>query len=426
MPTLTPVKQTPTPLSSPPSEGGLPRWWWPRAAYIHVPFCAHRCGYCDFATVAGQDHFADRYLDALEKEIATLGTPQPVETIFVGGGTPTHLNAGQLERLMRMIRAWFVFDLSSPSPARSASDGPASARPSLALRAGDSEFTVEANPGTLDAEKVGILADHGVNRLSLGAQSFHPHLLTVLERNHNPQDVPRAVELARRRISEVSVDLIFGVPGQTLEQWQADLQRVIDLSTNHLSTYGLTYEKGTRLWKQREEGQVTPADEELERAMYAHTMDALEAAGFEHYEISNFARPGHRCRHNLVYWANEAYFGFGLGAARYVHGRREVNTRDLHTYLRKVLDGESPVQQAEELDPEERARETAMLQLRRAEGIDREAFQKQTGFELDALAGQIIRRYVARGLLNDDGRRVYLTHEGRFLADLVFRDVMQG
>jgi oxygen-independent coproporphyrinogen-3 oxidase len=396
MPAASIVKQ-----SSP--EFARPRWLQPRAAYIHVPFCAHRCGYCDFATVAGMDQLAERYLHALEKEIANV-MPQPaaVETIFIGGGTPTHLGLRQLERLMGTVRASFVLE-------REAASG---------------EYTVEANPGTLDAEKVAILTEGGVNRISLGAQSFHPDLLRVLERNHNPLDVPRAVDLVRERIREVSLDLIFGVPGQTLEQWQADLQRVLDLGVNHVSTYGLTYEKGTPLWKQRERGEVRPVDEELERAMYEHAMDALAAAGYEHYEISNFARMGHRCRHNEIYWANEAYYGFGLGAARYVHGKRSVNTRDLMGYLAKTEAGESTVQQEEELGPEERARETAVLHLRRLQGIDRVQFQNQTGFELELLAGQAIERSAQRGWLEDDGRSVRLTRDGKIMADSVFQGLL--
>ncbi len=378
-------------------QAAVPRWYWPRAAYIHVPFCAHHCGYCDFAVVAGKDHLADRYLDALFKEIHTLCEPQPVETIFLGGGTPTHLTADQLGRLMATIRNWF----------------------SLAT---DYEFTIEANPGSLDPDKVRVLAEHGVTRISLGAQSFHPHLLTVLERQHDPADVPRAVELVRGRIAEISLDLIFGVPGQTLDQWQSDLRWALDLAPDHISTYGLTYEKGTRLWKEQRAGTIVPLGEELERAMYAEAMDRLESAGFEHYEISNFARPGRRSRHNQAYWANEAYFGFGLGAARYVHGRREVNTRDLHRYLTQIEAGQSPVQQAEELCPTDRAWETAMLNLRRREGIIRAHFGAQTGFDLDDLAGPVIHRHVGRGLLADHGDRVCLTREGKFLADSVMRD----
>jgi oxygen-independent coproporphyrinogen-3 oxidase len=313
----------------PDSPETLPRWRWPRAAYVHVPFCAHRCGYCDFAIAVGQDSAIELYLDALAAELAALGQPQPVETLFLGGGTPTYLSARQLERLLGD-----VLRRLPPRPGH--------------------ELTIEANPGTLDADKIGVLADHGVTRVSLGAQSFHPHLLRVLERDHVPDDVPRAVARVRERIAEVSLDLIFGVPGQTLDDWRADLAAALALEPDHVSTYGLTYEKGTPLWKQRRRGEVRPLDEEAELALYAHALDTLEAAGFEHYEISNFARPGRRSRHNQVYWANEAYFGFGMGAARYVLGRRELNTRDLRGYIRRCLAGESPVYQAEKLPPGDR------------------------------------------------------------------------
>jgi oxygen-independent coproporphyrinogen-3 oxidase len=376
-----------------------PTWFQPRAAYIHVPFCAHRCGYCDFAIAVGRDDLMDRYLDALAAELATLGTPQPVQTLFLGGGTPTYLSVRQLERLLSEIHRWL---------------------PPLH----NHEFSIEANPGTLDAAKVAVLADHGVNRVSLGAQSFHPHLLSVLERDHVPADVAKAVEAIRRRIDNVSLDLIFGVPGQTLAEWHEDLSWALSLSPDHVSTYGLTYEKGTPLWKQRRRGAVTALSEDAERDLYAAGIDILEAAGFEHYEISNFARPNRHCRHNQVYWANEAYFGFGMGAARYVAGRREVNTRDLHTYIRNALSGESPTFQSEELPPEERARETMAVQLRRAAGIDRAAFREQTGYDLDALAGPAVARQVELGLLGDDGCRVYLTREGRFVADAVIEHLM--
>src|SRR5207245_2910508 len=211
------------------------------------------------------------------------------------------------------------------------------------------EFSVEANPAGLDAEKVSALADHGVNRLSLGAQSFQPHLLGVLERNHKPNDVLRAVETTKSRIGQVSLDLIFGTPGQTLADWQADLRQALALEPDHISAYGLTYEKGTRLWKQQQRGEVRRLEEEQELTLYAQGIDTLEAAGFEHYEISNFALPGRRSRHNQVYWANEAYFGFGMGAARYLNRRRELNTRNLKGYLQRALSGESTILQREEL-----------------------------------------------------------------------------
>lgn len=377
----------------------MPPWLWPRAAYVHVPFCAHHCGYCDFAVVAGQDGRIDLYLEALAAELATLGTPQQVQTIFLGGGTPTHLDPRRLERLLVSVTHW------------------------LRLAPGG-EFSVEANPGTLGADKVAVLADHGVNRVSLGAQSFHPHLLHILERDHAPADVPRAVECLRARIAQVSLDLIFGVPGQTQAEWRVDLDQAVTLQPDHLSTYGLTYEKGTRLWKQRQRGDVQPLPEEAELGLYALAIDALEAAGFEHYEISSFARPGRRCRHNQVYWANEAYFGFGMGAARYVGGRRELNTRDLSTYLRRSLAGESVTFQSEVLSPEERARETLALQLRRAEGIERPGFREQTGFDLDALAGPGLQRHAALGLIVDDQVGVRLTRRGKYVADAVIEGLL--
>jgi oxygen-independent coproporphyrinogen-3 oxidase len=371
----------------------------PRAAYIHVPFCAHRCGYCDFAIAVGRDELTDRYLDALAAELARLGEPRPVLTSFVGGGTPTYLSAKQLRRLLSAINHW------------------------LPLERGG-EFSIEANPGTLDADKVAVLADHGVTRVSLGAQSFQPELLQVLERDHSPDDVPRAVAAVRRRIPEISLDLIFGVPGQTLAAWEADLRRALALQPDHVSTYGLTYEKGTPLWKQRQRGAITALDEESDLLLYAHAIDTLEAAGFEHYEISNFARPGRRSRHNQVYWANEPHYGFGMGAARYIDGRRELNTRDLSAYIRKALAGEPTTFQSEQLAPEERARETMAVQLRRSDGICRTAFARLTGFDLDALAGPAIVRNVELGLLEDDGERVRLTRQGKYVADGVVTELL--
>jgi oxygen-independent coproporphyrinogen-3 oxidase len=376
-----------------------PPWIWPNAAYIHVPFCAHQCGYCDFAIAVGQDHLIELYLDALHAEMATLCEPRPVRTLFIGGGTPTHLSAPQLARLLQSIRHW------------------------LPLQPGG-EWSIEANPDTLDDEKVGVLADHGVNRVSLGAQSFHPHLLDVLDRRHVPAHVPRAVECVRRRIADVSLDLIFGAPGQTEADWRADLAAALALKPDHVSTYGLTYEKGTPLWKRRERGQVRALNEDAELALYSTAIDVLTAAGLEQYEISNFARPGRRCRHNEVYWANHAHFGFGMGAARYVRGRRELNTRDLNSYIRRVLSGEPAAFQSEELGPMERARETMAVQLRRAEGIDREAFRVQTGFDLETVASAALAGLVEQGFLDDDGTNVRLTRRGKYVADAVIEKLL--
>ncbi len=287
------------------------------------------------------------------------------------------------------------------------------------------EWTVEANPGTLDPAKADALAAGGVNRVSLGAQSFRPESLATLERNHAPDEVARALELVRPRFERWSIDLIFGVPGSTLADWESDVETALALGPDHLSCYGLVYEKGTALWKQWNAGAVRALDEETERAMYAHTIDRLDRAGVAMYEISNFARPGHESRHNLVYWANDAYFGVGLGAARYVRGVRSTNTRELSAYLRRLEAGAKVNGASETLDPVARARETAVLMLRRTQlGLDRDDFATRTGFGLDDLLGPPIARAVARGLLEDDGRRIRLSREGLFLADSVLCELL--
>lgn len=372
----------------------LPRWIWPRAAYVHVPFCAHHCGYCDFAVATGAEALIDLYLEALAAELATLEQPQPVETLFLGGGTPTHLDADQLDRLLTLLDRWFP-------------------RQPLV------EFTIEANPDTITDTKVAVLAAHGVNRVSLGVQSFQADLLRVLERTHDSASVPVAIERIRRHIPQLSLDLIFGVPGQTLASWDSDLRAALRFEPDHLSTYGLTFEKGTRLWKQQQHGAVQALDEGLERDLYLHGIDTLAAHGLEQYEISNFAHPGKHSQHNQVYWANEAYFGVGMGAAKYVQGRRELNTRTLQDYLRRALAGTPTVMQSEVLGPEERARETLALNLRRVSGVDREQFRRQTGFDLDALAGPAIRRHRELGLLDEDALGIRLTRSGRCVADSV-------
>jgi oxygen-independent coproporphyrinogen III oxidase len=378
-----------------------PRWFWPRAAYVHIPFCSHKCGYCDFASLAGVDHLADRYLSALEREIeAALVEPQEVDTIFVGGGTPTRLDAPSLARLTTMIRRWLIL-------------------------APGGEWTVEANPGTLDTAKADVLAGAGVDRVSLGAQSFQADLLRVLERDHGRRHVEQALELVRPRFARWSLDLIFGVPGSTIDTWRADLEIALGLGPAHLSCYGLVFEKGTALWHERQSGRVEPVDEETERTMYEWTIERLGAAGLDMYEISNFAVPGHESRHNLAYWSNDAYFGFGVGAARYLRGVRSVNTRDINAYLRRIESGMPATGPTEELSAEDRARETAILMLRRTRcGIERSDFELRTGFDLDSLALDTITRYQMRGLLEDNGRRVRLSHEGLFVADQILCDFL--
>jgi oxygen-independent coproporphyrinogen III oxidase len=386
-----------------------PPWLEPRTAYIHVPFCAHHCGYCDFAVAAGQDHLIELYLDALSLELASLGEPRPVESLFIGGGTPTHLNAKQLQRLLESIAKWLPL--------------------TSALTAGgglEPEYSIESTPESLDEEKAALLAAFGVNRISIGVQSFHPALLNSLDRRHTIEHIPRAVAAARKHIQSLSFDLIFAAPGSSLASWSADIDAALAFQPRHISTYGLTYEKGTPIWKDRERGRLQAVPEDTELAMYEHSMDRLAAAGFAHYEISNFAKPGSRCRHNERYWSNEAYYGFGVGAARYVDGIRELNNRDTKQYVKKVLAGEAPIFHSERLGPRDRAFETIGTQLRRAEGIERQRFREQTDFELNELVGERITNLARAGILMDDTPGVRLTRRGKCVADAVIEELMKS
>jgi oxygen-independent coproporphyrinogen-3 oxidase len=318
-----------------------------------------------------------------------------VTTLFLGGGTPTHLSPAALDRLLSIARRWFPLEA-------------------------DYEFSVEANPIDIDAERVAVLAAHAVTRVSLGAQSFDANKLCMLERDHSPEQIVEAIDRLRPVVKSLSLDLIFAAPGETLDRWSRDLDAALALAPDHLSTYGLTYERGTMFWGRRARGELVSAVEDAEAAMYELALDRLAAAGFEHYEVSNLARPGHRCRHNEVYWAGDSYYAAGPGAARYVDGVREVNHRSTTTYLARVLAGQSPVAESEHLSPEDVAREALVLGLRRIAGVERAAFARRFGYALDDLAGTALARFVAEGLLFDDGRRVALTRRGLLVSDAIW------
>lgn len=371
----------------------------PRAAYIHVPFCRHRCGYCNFTLVAGRDELIPAYLEAIETELADAGRPQPVDTLYFGGGTPTQLDSRQLRRLAQTVLAWHPL-------------------------ADAGEWTVEANPADLSGELIDALAELGVTRLSLGGQSFNAHKLELLERDHRADDVARAVELARGANLDVALDFIFATPGETLDDWRTDLERALELEPAHVSTYGLTFERGTQFWSRRRRGELREADEQLERAMYELAIDRLTAAGLEHYEVSNFARPGRRSRHNQVYWSGDGYFAAGPAAARLVGGVRETNHRSTTTYLRRVLAGQSPIAEREQLSAEARARELLVFGLRRIEGVERREFADRTGYQPSDLAATQIEKLVELGLLKETDQRIRLTRAGLMVSDAIWPELL--
>ena len=367
-----------------------------RGIYVHVPFCARKCGYCDFYSVVADRRVHAAFTERLIEEVRACGAEvqRPVRTVFVGGGTPTILGADLWRGILAALGD--AFDLSKLE-----------------------EFTVEANPETVAAPLLETLAAGGVNRLSIGAQSFHGRHLLTLERRHEPGNVVRAVGLARRAgIENISLDLIFGIPGETLAEWDADLDSALSLDPSHLSGYGLTCEPETPISRRVASGALRPVGEGTEAAMYERAIERLTAAGFEHYEISNFARPGRRCLHNMLYWTGENVLALGPGAAGHVDGMRWKNAPDLAAYLRSS--GGAPVSEVEKLDPYRSLGERLMLGLRLLEGAPLEWIDAA----LDPGRRRVVDGLVAEGLLERTATHLRLTRRGLLLADSVVIELL--
>lgn len=348
----------------------------PRSLYVHVPFCRQKCAYCDFYSVAAADNaMIAAYLEALSTEAARVDLLGEPATVYIGGGTPTALPTEALAQLLDTLGQHFDV---------------------LAAR----EFTVEINPGTLSELDAETLLAGGVNRASLGVQSLNAETLKLLGRIHGPQASRDAVALLRRSgFENLSLDVIFAVPGQSLDDCRRDLEEVLSLEPEHLSAYGLSIPEGTPLAARVAAGELrAPTDAQYaDRVALVHK--TLTEAGFEHYEISNFARPGRRCEHNMATWRNEHYVGLGPAAASYVDGRRWRNVADLGEYLARLGSGDDATAMCEELPPEGRARETAMLALRTSDGLDVAAFRRRTGFDPLRLFAEAIAVHEAAGLL---------------------------
>jgi oxygen-independent coproporphyrinogen-3 oxidase len=349
--------------------------------------------------IKNREDLQDKYLQAIECELNALPAPLPLDTLYIGGGTPTELAPPFLSQLCELLRG----------------------RTELAT---NYEWTVEVNPTGLQPAHIGILRAAGVNRISLGVQSFHAEKLHLLERDHDADDVRRVYSRIRENFPQISLDLICAVPGESPKEWQTDLAAAVELAPEHLSVYTLTFEKGTTYWGRQLRGELTQVDEEQQRQMLEHTWDSLSAAGWEHYEVSNFARPGCRSRHNEVYWRGDPYYAAGPGASRYVNGRRETNHRSTTTYLQRVLSGQSPVAETDELSPADRAREMLVFRLRMLEGMTRQEFFARTGFSLDTLVGRPLRKYVSCGLLQDLGDRIQLTRDGLLVSDALWPEFL--
>lgn len=364
--------------------------------YVHIPFCQRKCPYCAFYSVPIKGQSPERLVSALFRELDLYAITEPVHTIYVGGGSPSCLPHEVLISLTAGLRERFG------KPA---------------------EFTVECNPAQAGRWLFKQLRAVGVNRLSIGAQSFDAAELKMLGRFHGPLQIIEAVDAARyAEFDNIGLDLIFGLPGSSLMAWQYTLDQVRALQVEHLSAYSLTLERDTPFERAAQEGNLTMIDEATERTMYELARLQLPSAGLGHYEISNFARPGYECRHNVRYWKNLPVVGIGPAAAGWYRGRRTMNVRDVAMYIDAVENRRLAHVETQEPTPEQTASETAVLNLRMLEGIDRTAYRQQTGMDAETRFGEAIDRNCARGFLESTATHIRLSEIGLSFADMVAQD----
>lgn len=362
--------------------------------YVHIPFCAKKCGYCDFNAYSGyKDATKARYVDALVLEIAQRADRAlQVPTVFFGGGTPTTLSARDLARILAAVQNAFAVDA-------------------------DAEISLEANPSQADAAYLRELRSAGFNRISFGVQTFDDRLLPLIDRDHSARDAQNAIRMAREAgFDNLSLDLMFGLPRQTVAGWEKSLHTAFELEVPHLSLYGLIVEENTPFWARRQRNKLPLPGEDDEVTMFARALDLTAPAGYTRYEISNYARPGFESRHNQIYWRNELYVGVGAGAASYLNGVRTMNEKRPPAYIERVQSGQGVFAESETLTPEETRGETFMLGLRLADGVDLTAFAARFGVEADALWPGEIARFTENELLERAGHHLRLTRRGLFVA----------
>lgn len=366
--------------------------------YVHIPFCVRKCPYCDFNTFDVEKRAIQSFLSSLKNELRLIAselTPPAVDTVFIGGGTPTVLSGGQLSDVMHWIHKYIGI-------------------------APQAEVTVEANPGSVTVNGLKAMVRAGVNRVSLGVQSFSDDTLQRIGRNHTVHDVYTSYEQIRAAgIENVNFDLMFALPQQTVSDWEQTLDKALQLQPEHLSCYSLIIEEGTPFASLHARGKLSLPIEDDEALMYEKTIEACLIAGYEHYEISNFAKPGFQCRHNVLYWENKQWLAAGPGAHAYWQHRRYWNEKSLTGYDRLISQGELPVAGYEDRDLTERMDETVMLGLRLLDGVDVEAFRRSFDKSLVDEYGETIDRLSEWGLLEIDDRHMRLTPRGLMLGNQV-------
>ena len=365
----------------------------PTSAYVHIPFCTQICYYCDFSKVFIKNQPVDSYLEHLLEEFRFYDI-QKLRTLYIGGGTPTALSAPQLEVLLKGLTK--NLDLSVLE-----------------------ELTIEANPGDLDADKIAVLKNSAVNRVSLGVQTFDDKMLKKIGRSHLEKDIYENIDrLKLAGFDNISIDLIYALPGQTMDQVKENVAKAIGLDIPHMSLYSLILENHTVFMNRMRRGKLPLPKEELEAEMFEYIIAELERAGFEHYEISNFSKLGFESRHNLMYWDNAEYYGIGAGASGYVNGIRYKNHGPIRHYLSAVEEGNARITE-EHLSQKEQMEEEMFLGLRKKSGVSMARFEEKFGRSFDELYGEIVRDLVQKGLMQIEGDRVRMTKRGLFLGDTV-------
>lgn len=365
----------------------------PSSAYVHIPFCTQICYYCDFSKVFIKNQPVDAYLEHLIQETRSYEIGK-LRTLYIGGGTPTALSAQQLAYLLTELPK--VMDLSEVE-----------------------EFTIEANPGDLDPDKIAVLKESQVNRVSLGVQTFDNKMLKKIGRSHQEQDIYDNIRhLKQAGFDNISIDLIYALPGQTMDQVKENVAKAIDLDIPHMSLYSLILENHTVFMNRMRRGKLPLPKEELEAEMFEYIIEELEKAGFEHYEISNFSKPGFESRHNLVYWDNAEYYGLGAGASGYVDGIRYKNHGPIRHYLEAVEAGKARITE-EHLTLEEKMEEELFLGLRKKHGVSKARFEEKFGVSFDQRYGQVVASLTEQGLLVPDDKQIRMTKRGLFLGDTV-------
>jgi len=373
-----------------------------RGVYIHIPFCHQICNYCDFNKVFFKNQPVDEYIEALGREMELTVKQMPeafanIETIFLGGGTPTALSAVQIENLLALIAKHIP--LSNVK-----------------------EFSSEANPDELTIEKLQALYNGGVNRLSMGVQSFDQGLLEKIGRTHSNEHVYETIQNAKNvGFTNISIDLMYGLPGQTMAQWQDSLEKALALKLPHYSAYSLIVEPKTIFYIQYAKGKLILPTEELEAEMYGVLIDTMEAHGVHQYEISNFAHEGYSSTHNKIYWDNDEYAGFGAGAHGYLQGVRYSNVAPIKKYIELVMEGNRPLLHEHTVTLEERLEEEMFLGLRKTDGVTHAEFEQKFGQSMASLYEEIIAKLQQEKLLEMDEQGVRLTRRGRFVGNEVFQ-----